>query len=188
MDLDTIMLEAEESMEKSIEYLKKELRGLRTGRASPALVEYVKVEAYGSEQEVRQLARISVPEATTIAIKAYDKTTVGAIVKGIEKAGLGLNPQADGDTVRVTLPALSGDRRKQLVNEAKKYGEDAKIAVRNARRDANKHVDQLGKDKDSGLSEDDVKSSKEDVQELLKKYEAQIDQAVDAKAKEILEV
>lgn len=187
MDIEEIQLEAEEAMEKSITHVTNELRGLRTGRASPALVEYIKAEVYGSETEIRQLARITVPEATQILIKAYDNTTVGAICKGIERAGLGLNPMADGDSIRISLPTLSGDRRKQLVNEAKKAGEEAKVTLRNARRDANKLVETAGKDKDSGLSEDDVKGSKNEIQDLLKKYEGKVDALIDAKSKEILE-
>ena len=188
MDIEMVLLEAEEAMEKGVNHCKHEMRGLRTGRATPALVEYVKVEAYGAETDLRQLARITVPEATQLLIKAFDKSTVGAIVKAIEKAGLGLNPMAEGDSVRINLPPMSGDRRNQLVSEAKKYGEEAKVTIRNARRDGNKHIDQAGKDKSLGLSEDDIKSAKDDMQDLTKKYEGTVDELVDAKAKEIQEV
>ena len=188
MDLDTLLLEAEEAMDKALAYLQNEMRGIRTGRASPGLVEYVKVEAYGSESDLRSLAMISVPEPTQIHVKPFDPSTVSDIVKGIEKAGLGLNPMVDGKVVRLNIPPLSGDRRKQLIASVKQMGEQAKITVRNARRDANKHADQAAKDKSLGLSEDAVASTKDDVQELVKKHEAQIEELVAAKSKEIEEV
>lgn len=188
MDIDTILLEAEEAMQKAVDYIKNEMKGLRTGRASPALIEFVKVDYYGAMTELRQLALISVPEATQLLVKPYDAGSVQAINKAIQDAGLGLNPQVDGKQLRINLPPLSGDRRQQLVNEAKKYGEDAKVTIRNARRDANKHLDQLGKDKTQHLSEDEIKTGKEEVQDLTKKYESSVDNAIDAKSKEILQV
>ena len=188
VDLDTVLLEAEEAMDKAVDYLKSELRGVRTGRASTGLVEFVKVEAYGSETDLRSLAMVTVPEATQLLIKPYDPSTIKDIVKGIEKAGLGLNPMVDGKAVRLNLPSLSGDRRKQLAGTVKEMGEKAKITVRNARRDANKQIDAAEKDKDSSVSEDDVKSMKDDVQDLVKKYENQIEELTTAKAKEIEEI
>jgi len=188
MDIEEVLLEAEEAMEKAVNHAKHNLGGLRTGRPSPALVENIKAEAYGGLTEIRQLGRVSVPEATQLQIKVFDKTVVGAVAKAIEKSTLGFNPMTDGDTIRINVPALSGDRRKQLVGEAKKYGEESKISVRNGRRDANKDIDTAGKDKSSGLSEDDVKSAKEEVQELTKKYEGIIDSLVDKKSEEILSV
>jgi len=175
-------------MDKAIEYLKSELRGIRTGRASTALVEFIKVDYYGSMTDLKSLAAISVAEATQIVIKPFDAGSLNEIRKAIETSNLGLNPQVDGKQIRVSIPALSGDRRKQLVAQAKKLGEDAKISVRNARRDANKHADGLTKAKEAHISEDEVKTLKDEIQELLKKHEAGIDQAVDAKSKEILEV
>ncbi len=188
MDLDSILLEAEEAMDKALEYLKKELSGVRTGRASPGLVEFVKVEAYGAESDLRSLAMVSVPEPTQIHIKPFDPSTVTDIVKGIEKAGLGLNPMVDGKMVRLNIPPLSGDRRKQLIGSVKQMGEQAKVTIRNARRDANKHIDAAEKDKDQHLSEDDVKGAKDDVQELVKKHETAVDDAVSTKSTEIEEV
>ena len=188
MDLNSIEKDAATTMAKSVDYLKSELKGVRTGRATPSLVEFVKVEAYGTESELRSLAMVQAPEPTQLLVKPFDPGTVQDIIKGIEKAGLGLNPQADGKQVRVSIPALSGDRRKELVASVKQMGEQAKIAVRNARRDANKHIDQLGKDKDAHVSEDDVKSAKDDVQDLLKKHEKQIDDLVAEKSKQIEEV
>ncbi|MEM1444687.1 MAG: ribosome recycling factor [Planctomycetota bacterium] len=188
MDLDTIQMEAEEAMEKGVDYLKKELGGIRTGRATPGLVEFVKVEAYGAESDLRSLAMVTVPEPTQLLIKPFDPTTVGDIVKGIEKAGLGLNPMKDGKTIRLNIPPLSGDRRKQLIASVKSMGEDAKITIRNARRDANKHVDAAEKDKSLHLSEDDIKGAKDDVQDLVKQYESQVETLVAEKTAQIEEV
>lgn len=188
MDLDEILLTAEEAMDKAVEYLRGELRGVRTGRASTGLVEYIKVEYYGSSTDLRQLAIISVPEPTQLLIKPFDASSVGEIIKAIEKAGLGLNPMNEGKQIRLNLPALSGDRRSQLISSVKQMGEQARVSMRNARRDANKHVDQAAKDKTAGLSEDAVESAKEDVQALLKKYEVQVDELIDQKTKEISEI
>ncbi len=185
MDLDTIMLEAEEAMEKAVDYLKKELTGVRTGRASTGLVEFVKVEAYGAESDLRSLAMVTVPEPTQILIKPFDPSTTSDIVKGIEKAGLGLNPMVDGKQVRLNIPPLSGERRKQLVASVKQMGEQAKVTIRNARRDANKHIDAAEKDKDLHLSEDDVKGTKDEVQDLVKKYEGTVESLVSEKSEDI---
>lgn len=185
MDLDTILLEAEEAMDKALDYAKSELRGVRTGRATPGLVEFVKVEVYGGETDLRSVALITAPEPTQILVKPFDPSTVNEIAKGIEKAGLGLNPNVDGKQIRLNIPSLSGDRRKQLIASVKQMGEQAKVSFRNARRDANKHIDQIGKDKSAGVSEDAVSGAKDDVQELLKKYEAQMDQLVGDKTTEI---
>ena len=172
MDIDEIQLECEEGMEKAVAYLREELRGMRTGRASTALVEFIKVECYGTESELRQLAMVSVPEPTQLLIKPFDPSTLQAIAKAIQDAGLGLNPQTEGKQVRVNVPVLSGDKRKTMVGVVKKKGEEQKIAIRNARRDANKHIDQAEKDKANHLSEDDVKGSKQEIQDTVKKYES----------------
>jgi len=188
MDLDTVLLECEEKMEKAVEHLSNELRGFRTGRATPALVEYVKVDYYGSMTDLRQLATISVPEPTQLLIKPHDPSSVDAIVKAVQGAGLGLNPSREGKTVRINMPPLSGDRRRELAGAVKQTAEHAKIAIRNIRRDANKHIDQLSKDKDAGVTEDDAKSAKDEVQNLIKKYEGQVESATKAKQDEILDV
>lgn len=186
MDLDEILLDCEDKMDKAINYLEGELRGIRTGRASPALVEYVKVDYYGSPTDLRQLANITVPEPTQLLIKPFDASSTQNIVKAIQQAGLGLNPNAEGNQIRISLPPLSGDRRKQLMNSVKQMGEQAKIAVRNVRRDANKHIDQLQKSGD--ITEDDDRDAKDQVQEMTKKHEQKIEQMLDAKQKEIEEV
>lgn len=185
MDPDTILLEAEESMEKAVEYAKSEMKGVRTGRAQPSMIEMVKVECYGADSELRSVALVSAPEPTQLVVKPFDPSTCNEIAKGLEKAGLGLNPMVDGKQIRINIPALSGDRRKQLAASVKQMGEDAKIKIRNARRDANKHLDAAGKDKDQGLSEDDVSGLKDDVQALIKKYESAVETMVSEKTKDI---
>lgn len=185
MDLDTILLEAEESMEKAVDYAKSEMKGVRTGRAQPSMVEMVKVEVYGAETDLRSVALISAPEPTQLVVKPFDPSTTNEIAKSLEKAGLGFNPQVDGKQIRLNLPALSGDRRQQLAASVKQMGEQAKVTIRNARRDANKHIDTAGKDKSAHLSEDDVAGAKDEVQELLKKYEGTVESMVDEKSKEI---
>ncbi len=186
-DPDTILLEAEESMEKGISYLKHEFQGLRTGRASTALVEYLKVDAYGAATDLRSIAAISIPEPTQLLIKPYDAALVGEVKKAIETSNLGLNPMVEGKAIRLNVPALSRDRRQQLVAHCKKMGEEAKVVLRNARRDANKHADALKKGEDAKYSEDEIKTLHDEVQELTKKYEAQVEQLVDHKSAEILE-
>ena len=184
-DPDTILLEAEEHMTKAIDYLTQELRGMRSGRASTALVEYIKVDYYGSPTDLKAIAGVSVPEPTQLLIKPCDAGSIHEINKAIEAAGLGLNPQVDGKQIRINVPALSGDRRKQLVAHVKKVGEEQKVVLRNARRDANKHADAL---KDGHLPEDEITTLKDEIQELLKTYETKISTMIDSKSKELLEV
>lgn len=188
MDVDLILLECEDHMTKAVDYLKHELRGIRTGRASTAMIEHVKVEAYGSPTDLKNLASLSVPEPTQILVKPFDPSTMTDIIKGIERADLGLNPRPEGKQIRVPVPPLSGERRRQLAGQVKSMGEAAKVAIRNARRDANKHVDQAEKDKASGLSEDAAKDMKDEIQELTKKYESTVDSLVEQKSREISEV
>ncbi len=185
MDLDEIQLEAEDHMDKAVAYLKNELKGIRTGRASTALVDFIKVDYYGSPTDLRQLALISVPEVSQIVIKPFDQGSMQTIVKAIQTSGLGLNPMTEGKQIRLSIPPLSGDRRNQLIGSVKQMAEQAKVAVRNARRDANKHIDLAGKDKANPVSEDAIESAKHEVQELLKKHEKQIDDVIEGKIKEI---
>lgn len=187
-DPDTILLEAEETMSKALEYLTKELRGLRTGRASAALVEYIKIDYYGSMTDLKAIAAISIPESHQILIKPFDPSSLGTIRQGIEASGLGLNPQVEDKSLRINVPLLNADRRKQLITQAKKMGEEQKVALRNTRRDANKHAEGLTKMKDATYSEDQIDTLKEEIQELLKKYEAKIDEAVTTKTEEIATV
>lgn len=170
-------------MTKAVEHLKRELRGVRTGRATPSLVEMVKVDYYGAQTELKGLASISVPEPTQLLIKPFDAGAVAEIKKAIEGAGLGLNPMPEGKQLRVSVPPLSGDRRKQLVAHCKKVAEETKVSLRNARRDGNKHADGL---KAAGhIAEGEIEQLKTEIQELLKKYETETETAVAAKTKEV---
>ena len=188
MDVDEIQLDTEEAMEKAAEYLKNELRGVRTGRASTGLVEHVKVDYYGSPTDLRQLAMITVPEPTQLLIKPFDAGCVTQIGKALQASGLGLNPLVEGKQIRLMLPPLSGDRRQQMVSSVKQMGEQSKVTIRNGRRDANKHLDQLAKDKSQPISEDEIERAKQEIQNLLKSYEKKMDQMVEAKVKEVQEI
>lgn len=187
MDVDEILLECEDKMDKAVDYLRGELKGIRTGRASPALVEYVKIDYYGSATDLRQLAQVSVPEPTQLLIKPHDPSSVSAIIKGIQSAGMGLNPVAEGKAVRISIPPLSTERRRELVGAMHKMAEQTKVAIRNVRRDANKHIDQAQKDKATELTEDDAKRAKDEVQDATKKHEATVDELVKNKEAEIME-
>lgn len=187
-DPDTILLETEAHMEKAIDYLKAELRGIRTGRASPALVEFIKVEAYGSETDIKSIASISVPEPSQLLIKPFDASTVSAIKAAIEKSGLGINPIGEGKQLRLTIPAMSAERRQKDSARIKKMGEEAKVVIRNARRDGNKHADALENAPGKSIPEDEIATLKEEIQALLKKYEEDVDGRVEEKTKEIMTV
>jgi len=185
MPLTQIQKTAEADFHKAATHLSSELAGVRTGRASTGLVEFIKVEAYGAESDIKSLAMIHAQDATTLLIKPFDQGTIQAIIKGIEKAGLGLRPMSDGKAIRISLPALSGDRRKDLITSVKKMGEEGKVRLRNIRRDANKHIDTAGKDKKLAIPEDVTKKAGEKLQDMLKKFEADADKMIAAKVKEI---
>lgn len=187
-DPDTILLESEDSMQKAIDYLKHEFQGLRTGRASTALVDYIKVDYYGSMTDLKALASISIPEPAQILIKPFDVGSIAAIKHAIEVSGLGLNPMVEAKQIRLNIPMLTSERRQQLVAQAKKMAEEQRVVMRNTRRDANKHADGLAKQDGKHFSEDEIKSLKDEIQELLKQYEAQIDQILEKKSAEITEV
>ena len=188
MDIDQILNDARTKMDKSAEYFQNELKGIRSGRATTALIEHVKVDYYGSPTELKNLGAISVPEPTQLVVKVFDTSANSAIVKALEAANLGLNPQPEGDSIRISVPPPSGERRQQLVAQIKKLAEDARVAVRNERREANKHIDQAAKAKDSHLSEDEVKSAKERVDELTKAHTDVINKAAEDKEAEVLQV
>jgi len=187
-DPDTILLEAESHMQKAQEYLGAELRGIRAGRASPAMVEFVKVDYYGSPTDLKSLAAVSVPEPTQLLIKPFDAGAVGAIRQAIEDAQLGVNPQVEDKQIRINLPTLTKDRRQELVSQAKKIGEEQKVVMRNARREANKHADSLAKQDGVHYSEDEIATLRDEIQELLKNYEKQIDDMIAKKSAEITEI
>ena len=188
MSLDEIELEAEERMEKAVDFLRHEVRTIRTGRASSALVEHIRVDvtSYSSSMELRQLATIGTPESNLIVVKPYDPTTITDIEKALEKSNIGITPITDGKIIRLPVPPLSGERRQQLAQQVKQLAEHQRVAVRNIRRDANKQID--ADEKGSAISEDDAKQGKEDIQELTDKYIKIIDKILDAKIKEIEEI
>jgi ribosome recycling factor len=186
MPIDEVLFEAEESMEKAMEHLKHEFRGLRTGRASTALVEYIKIDYYGTPTDLRGLASLTTPDASSIVIKPFDPGSLKDIVRGLEEAKLGINPQNDGKQIRLVLPPLSSERRQQMVTKVKEAAEHVRISLRNIRRDANKKID--AEKKDSLLTEDQAKGGLEDIQELLKKFEGKVEDSVSSKTKEITEV
>lgn len=185
MDIDQIIKHCSQLMDKSVQYLQNELRGIRTGRATTALIDYVKVDYYGSPTELRELAAVSVPEPTQLMIKPFDPGAISEIVKAIETADLGLNPMKEGQTIRINVPAPSAERRKQLVVQVKKMTEDARVAVRNERRDANKHIEQLVKDKTNHVSEDAGKGAKTEVEDHTKKHISKIDEVCKNKMAEV---
>jgi len=172
-------------MDKAVDYFKQELRGVRTGRAHAGLVEHIRVEveSYGSTMELRELAGITVPDPGTLLVKPFDPSTLKDIEKGLQTSDLGIAPISDGKSIRLPIPALSGERRQQLIQHVKKLAEAQKIAVRNIRREANKAID--GEEKAKTISEDQAKDAKEQIQKLVKKHEGSIDQVVEAKSKEI---
>jgi ribosome recycling factor len=185
MTLDSILNECRQKMDKSAEYLDRELRGIRTGRATTALIEYVKVNYYGNPTDLRELAAISVPEPTQLLVKPFDPSAKSEVVKAIEKADLGLNPQPEGNQIRINVPAPSRERRQQLVGQVKKMAEEAKVAVRNERRDAIKHIDTLVKDKGAHVSEDQGKAAKTQIEDFTKKHIERIDATCAKKVGEI---
>ncbi|MCP4834174.1 MAG: ribosome recycling factor [Phycisphaera sp.] len=186
MDIDEILLECGDTMDKSLEYLQKELRGIRTGRANTALLEYVKVEYYGSNTDLRELAAISVAESQQLLVKPFDPAAKNDIIKAIEAAELGLNPMAEGAAIRVTVPAPSADRRKQLVTQVKKMGEDAKVSCRNARRDSIKHIEATGSEQK--LSDDEVDRAKSEVEDSTKSHVTKIEEMITRKVTEVEDV
>lgn len=185
MSADDILLDVEERMEKALDVLKHNLAGIRTGRANPGLVDSLRVEAYGSPTPIKQLASISAPEPTQILVRPFDPGTIKDIEKAILASGLGLTPQSDGKVIRLNMPALSTETRRKLVARIKELSEDAKVAVRNVRRDGNKAADQ--EEKDSVLAEDDCKKLKEEIQELTKKFETKAGDLAKAKETEVME-
>lgn len=188
MNLDQILRDGKSKMDKSIEHYERELRGLRTGRATTALIDYVKVDYYGNPTDLKSLASVSVPEPNQLLVKPFDPASKGDIIKAIEKADLGLNPMSEGAQIRISVPAPSAERRQQLVAQVKKMGEDTKIAVRNERRDAIKHIDQLIKDKNAHLSEDQGKAAKMQIEDMTKKHIDLIDSMSSKKSAEITTV
>ncbi|URJ62215.1 ribosome recycling factor [Paenibacillus polymyxa] len=176
---------AEERMQKAIQALQRDLASLRAGRATPALLDRVQVEYYGAMTPVNQLANINTPDSRTLMIQPWDKSSLADIERAIQKSDLGLTPSNDGNTIRLSIPALTEERRTDLVKMTKKNGEEAKIAIRNIRRDANDDIKKLEK---SDISEDESRKHQEDIQKTTDKFIAEVDKVLAAKEKEIMEV
>jgi ribosome recycling factor len=185
LNVKEIVADCELRMTKSVEKLRHELTHIRTGKASVGLVEPIRVDAYGAETPLSQVASVSTPDAKTIVIQPWDKSVLGAITKAIQTSDLGLNPMNDGTLIRLTIPPLTEDRRKELVKLVKKYAEEAKVAVRNIRRDANEHLKKL--EKSHEISEDELKKTEQRTQEMTDKHIKDMDHLFELKEKEILE-
>jgi ribosome recycling factor len=186
MPYDDIVLEAEEKMEKALEVLLQEFKGVRTGRATPGLVEGIHVDYYGSPTPLKQLATITIPDARMIVLKPFDPGSLGEIEKAIQKSNLGINPANDGKVIRLAIPPLSEERRKQMCKMAKDMAEKSKVAIRNVRRDSNAQADKEEKEKE--LTEDEKFKAKEEVQRLTEQYEKKAEETLEKKTKEIMEV
>ena len=178
--------EIEDKMQKAVDYLQEELVAIRAGRANPAILNKVTVDYYGAQTPLNQVGAISVPEARQILITPWDKSLIGPITKAIQMAELGVNPINDWNGVRLTFPELNEDRRKQIVKEVKALGEDAKVAVRNVRRDG---IDDAKKQEKAGeITEDELKGAEDKIQKITDKFTAKIDEMISAKEKEVMEV
>ena len=185
MNTDQILKDCKDRMEKALDVLRNELKGLRTGRASPALLDALRVEYYGSPTPIKQLASVSAPEPQQLLIKPFDAAALKDIEKAIRSSDLGLAPDNDGKVIRLKIPAMSGDQRTKMAKKVKELAENAKVSCRNVRRDSNKHVET--EEKAKTMSEDDAKKAKDKVQDVLKQYEAKADEVAAAKSKEIME-
>ena len=184
--VDETVLESEDRMDKAVDFLRVEFRGIRTGRASTALVDNLKVDYYGSMTPLKQIANLSTPEANLIVIKPFDVSGIKDIEKALLGSSLGLTPNSDGRLIRLTVPPLSGERRQQLAGQIKQMAEQGRVSIRNIRRDANKHIDQAQKDKH--ITEDERDEGKKEMDELTKKYVSQVDEVLKAKTTEIMEI
>lgn len=180
--MDEILLEVEDKMEKTIVSLEKRFTNIRVGRANPAILDGIMVSYYGVDTPLKQLANISIPEARQLWIKPFDKSILGALEKAIFEANIGLTPNNNGEVIILNIPPLTEDTRREYVKQAKSFGEEAKIALRNVRQDANADIKKLE------VSEDDVKSGMEEVQELIQKYNKMVDDKTKEKEQELMTV
>jgi ribosome recycling factor len=185
MTTEEILFDAEERMEKAVNVFRDLLRGLRTGRATPALVENIRVEYYGSPTPLKAMATISTPDPQHLVIKPFDPSVLKDVEKAIRSSDLGMAPNNDGKMIRLQVPSMSGEQRQKMVQSIKKSAEEAKVSARNIRRESNKHFDVAEKDKE--LTEDERDKGKEEIQALLKTYEEKIQEMADKKSKEITE-
>lgn len=184
--MESVRNDCKEKMEKAIKNLEKDFSKLRTGRASTSLVEDLVVDYYNTPTPLNQLASISIPDSRTIAIQPWDKSSIGNVEKAIMKSDLGLNPTNDGKMIRINIPPLTEERRKELVKVAKKYIEDTKIAIRNIRREAKDTLKKMKKDKD--ISEDEMYRAQEEIQKITDNFVSQTDELLSEKQKEIMEI
>ena len=185
-DLTVLKTDLTRRMDGALETMRRDFAGLRTGRASPALLEPVKVEAYGTEMPITQVGTIGVPEARMITVQVWDKSMVGAVERAIRDAGLGLNPSADGQVVRVPIPQLTAERRVELAKAAGRYGEGARVAVRGVRRDGMEQI--KAAEKKHEIGEDEAKTWSDEVQKLTDQYIKRVDDALVDKEREIKQV
>ena len=186
MDKDEVLLDAEDRMEKAFAALERDFAKLRTGRAGAALVDGIKVDYYGTPTLITQLASVAVPDSRTLPIQPWDKSSFALVEKAILKSDLGLTPVNDGRIIRISIPPLTEERRKELVKVSRKYVEEAKVAVRNVRRDANEHLKKLEKNK--SITEDELKKAGDDVQKLTDRFSVRCEERCQAKEKEIMEI
>ncbi|PLY10644.1 MAG: ribosome recycling factor [Desulfuromonas sp.] len=183
---DEVISEAKGAMSRSLDALKREMSKVRTGRASTSLLDDVRVDYYGTPTPLNQIGTLAVPEARMITIQPWEKQLIPDIEKAIFKADLGLNPASDGQLIRIAIPALTEERRKEMVKVIRRMGEDAKVAVRNARRDANDNLKMLEKEKE--ITEDDLKRGEKQVQDVTDSYVEKVDEVVAHKEKEVMEI
>ncbi|WP_108669662.1 ribosome recycling factor [Peribacillus acanthi] len=181
-----VVAATKDKMEKSVQALTRELASIRAGRASAALLDKITIDYYGAPTPVNQMAGISVPEARLLVIQPYDKSVLGDIEKAILKSDLGLNPSNDGSIIRIAIPALTEERRKELAKQVKKEAEEAKVAIRNIRRDGNDDLKKL--EKNGEITEDDLRGYSEEIQKLTDSYIVKVDGVAKDKEKEIMEV
>ena len=186
MSYDDILLETEERMDKSLKFLVEEYTKVRSGRAAPGLVENIKVDYYGTETPLKQIAAIGAPEPRLLVIRPFDPSSLQAIEKSILKSDIGITPNSDGKLIRLAIPPLSEERRRQIVGQTKQMSEEAKVAIRNERRDAIKAADK--EKKDGTMTEDELEQFKKDVQELTDEYTGKVDELQAAKSDELMQV
>jgi ribosome recycling factor len=184
--IDAIQTETEQRMSKTLDSLKRDFSRVRTGRATPSLLDGISVDYYGSPMPINQVANISIPDARMLVVQPWEKSMLGPIEKAIQASDIGLNPQNDGNLIRLPIPPLSEERRKELYKNCKKTAEESKIAVRNIRRDSNEKLKKAEKDKE--ITQDDQKKAMDDIQKITDKFVAAVDDQLAVKEKEIMEV
>jgi ribosome recycling factor len=184
--IDDVLSELKQGIDKAKDALRRDLAKLRTGRAHPGMLESIRVDYYGQSTPISQMANINVPEPRLLTVKPWDKSQVQAVEKAIRESDLGLNPQVDSELIRIPIPALSEERRKDLVKVAKKHGEECKVAVRKVRHDALDMLNEI--EKDGGASKDDVDRGKKKAEEIVAEAGTAVDQIVQQKEKEILAI